>query len=237
MENELLKDIVEWDTHNWGRALDFWDEHARAIAEQNESFTVLDLGAGGGGLSLYWALLGGSVLCTDWSGDFLKARALHEKHGMSDRVRYENLNAASISFPYEEAFDVVTFKSVLGGVGHQDNFYNQVLMFENIYKALKPGGWLFCCENLVASPLHMLGRKLFTDRVGGWRYVTVPEVLGLADRFELVDYTTLGVAGVFGRNELASAAFSALDRKFDWMISPKNRYIISAVFRKPKGLV
>ena len=126
----------------------------------------------------------------------------------------------------------MSFKSVLGGVGHHDNFDKQVAMFENIYQALKPGGSLFFCENLVASPLHMKARELFTDHVGVWRYVSIEEVLGLASRFELVDYTVLGFLGVFGRNDLASAALSAVDRKLDWIVPQKDRYIISAIFRK-----
>ena len=239
IERELLADILEWDIYNWGRAIEFWDEKARAIAREKPGFSVLEIGAAGGGISLYWALLGADVLCSEIDGQFDRARALHAKHGVSDRVRYEALDAANVidkPFPYRNDFDVVTFKSVIGGVGvGEDTLYNQVALFENIYAALKPGGYLFFCENLVGSKMHMKARELFTDHVGSWRYVTVDKVLALADRFDPIEYETFGVVGIFGRTDPLAAALGAVDRQFDRCVKPEDRYIISAICRKPEG--
>ena len=237
-ERDLLADILDWDIYNWGRAVGFWDEKAHAIARAKPGFSVLEIGAAGGGISLYWALLGANVLCSEIDGQFDRARALHAKHGVSDRVRYEALDAANVldkPFPYKNEFDVVTFKSVIGGVGvGDDTLYNQVALFENIYYALKPGGYLFFCENLVGSKLHMKARELLTDHVGSWRYVTIDKVLALADRFDPIEYETFGAVGIFGRTDALSAAFGAVDRQFDRLVKPENRYIISAVCKKPE---
>ena len=235
-DRELMGDILEWDVRNWSRALAFWDGEARAIAAEKPGFSVLDIGARGGGISLYWALLGADVLCSEITGEFDQARALHAKYGVADRVRYEALDAANVldkPFPYREAFDVITFKSVLGGVGvGDDTLFNQVAMFENIYNALKPGGRLFFCENLIGSPLHMRARAMLTDHVGSWHYVTVGKALALADRFESVDYRTFGYFGLFARSGALSAAASALDARIEGFTKPQNHYILSAICKK-----
>ena len=52
---DLERDILEWDTVNWRRAVHFWD--AGSICDR-ASLRVLDVGARGGGLSLLFGQRG-----------------------------------------------------------------------------------------------------------------------------------------------------------------------------------
>ena len=61
-----VADIVGWDIVNWSRALRFWDAH---LGERGTSASCLELGSGAkGSLSLWLALRGNRVLCSDLGG-------------------------------------------------------------------------------------------------------------------------------------------------------------------------
>ena len=60
---ELIIDIVEWDIRNWWRAIEYWEETHQFDDVKGKG--VLDIGGRGGGLSLYWALKGAAVICSD----------------------------------------------------------------------------------------------------------------------------------------------------------------------------
>lgn len=119
-EKELQKDVIEWDVVNWSRAVSFWplDELA------GKSLRVLELGARRGGLSLLFAQMGiadddGIIICSDLTGPSADARVLHEKYHAEDRVSYAAVDA--VKFDERDAYDVICFKSVLGGIGYNDN--------------------------------------------------------------------------------------------------------------------
>ena len=76
-----MKDIVEWDVVNWSRAISFWEKdiHDKDLTGKK----VLDIGGRNGGISLFFALKGCNVICSDINKDgFQKARALHEKYNV-----------------------------------------------------------------------------------------------------------------------------------------------------------
>lgn len=73
-------------------------------------------------MSLFFALKGAEVIRADIEGPTGKARVLHEKYEVDSQVQYTAVNVVHISEKYDEQFDVVTFKSVLGGIGHNDNY-------------------------------------------------------------------------------------------------------------------
>ena len=140
-EKKLMTDVVEWEIPNWSRAIRFWDE-VTPIADLKGK-KVLDIGGRNGGLSLYFALRGATVVCSDINEKGMeKARALHEKYGVEKNVRYEVIDATDI--PYADEFDIICFKSVLGGVGYNDNYANQLKMMQSIHRALCGGG--ICCS-------------------------------------------------------------------------------------------
>lgn len=152
-DRELCKDIVEWDINNWWRAIEKWNVNSV------EGLDVLDLGARNGGMTLYFALMGGKVTCSDLDMKKLdEATGLHKKYNIEEQINYRAINAVEMDF--EDRYDVITFKSVLGGVGCNDNYAAQRKMMGNIYNALKPGGKLYFVENLRGSRLHQLGRKI-----------------------------------------------------------------------------
>lgn len=152
----LLKEkILEWDYITWWKALEFW-ETSGIHCDKNTK--VLDIGARGGGISLYWALKGGMVHCTDLDESFIKeATQLHHEFQVGDNIVYECLDA--VEMQREAEYDIICFKSVLGGIGYNNNYEKQKIAISNMYKALKPGGHLIFVENLVGTGLHTFCRK------------------------------------------------------------------------------
>jgi ubiquinone/menaquinone biosynthesis C-methylase UbiE len=224
-----LSDLVEnEDIQNWSVALQYWLERT---AQNLSSVNALEIGAGRGGLSLWAALNGMKVLCTDLQGTSKEAIEKHKKFGVSHLVEYEALNALSI--PYSDKFDVVFFKSVLGGIGSFNNKANQVKAINEIYKSLKKGGELWFAENLKASPLHRFARRLLVERVNSWRYVTIPEMKEFLSVFSEVEYRTAGFLSVFGINSFQRSVLGKIDRIIADKLVPKSwRYIIIGVARK-----
>src|SRR5690606_14275534 len=119
------------------KALYFWESNSTNLVPENKA---LEVGARYGGLSLWLALKGLRVVCSDINDPPDKAKKKHEYYGVSDFVCYEKINALQI--PYENEFDIVILKSVLGGIGMYNNSKNITDALGNIYKALKPGGEL-----------------------------------------------------------------------------------------------
>lgn len=228
MEKALKKAVIQWDVKNWSRAMSLWEKE---LPEDMQGKKVLDIGGGGGGLSVFFALKGADVLCTDLTLDRIEeAQRNFEKMGVSDKIRYEQLDVTKMS--YRGGFDIVVFKSVMGGVGWNDNYHNQQLMLENIYEALNEGGILCFAENLVASPFHQWLRKKFTKWGTSWRYITIEEVRELTTRFRHFSYATYGVLGVFGRKTFLAEILGTIDSVFDRFVREHNRYIISVVCKK-----
>ncbi len=228
MEKAIKKSVVQWDIKNWSRAMSLWEKD---LPDDLSGKKVLDIGGGGGGLSVFFALKGADVYCTDLTLDReAEARQNFEKWGVCDKIRYEQLDVTKMS--YKQEFDIVVFKSVMGGVGWNNNYHNQQLMFENIYEGLKNGGTLYFAENLVASPLHQWARKKFAKWGTSWRYITIEEAKELATRFKSFTYATYGILGVFGRKTFLAEVFGTIDSVFDRFVKEHNRYIISAVCKK-----
>lgn len=179
MKNNLTKDIIQWDIKAWSKVLTYWNENIDWDTVQNG----LELGGREGGLSLWCALKGKRMVCSDIVDVESTASPFHKKYDVDGLVTYEVIDATKI--PYENYFDVILFKSIMGGVGSNDNIENQRKAFNEIYKALKPGGKLLFAENLKASPMHQYLRKKYIRWGNSWRYVTLPEM----DEF-LSDFTS-----------------------------------------------
>ncbi|MEE8452698.1 MAG: class I SAM-dependent methyltransferase [Thermoguttaceae bacterium] len=227
--NELsLRDCIEWDTTNWGRALEYWEENTSVVLEQAKA---LEVGARHGGLSLWLANKGVDVLCSDLDGPSDKAKESHKKYQTACPIEYDSINALDI--PFETHFDIVLFKSVLGGVGSHDNKGNQARAIQQMHKALKNGGELWFAENLVASPIHRFIRNAFVPWGKSWRYVSIPEILGFMSVFSEVDYVTVGFLGAFGRNEFQRKILGKIDVAVIDKLAPEAwKYIIIGIAKK-----
>ena len=156
-DRELVRDIIGWDVINWTPALNYWGK----ILSAKTDGEVLEIGAGPGGISLFIAKIGLDVLCSDLDNPKDRVSTLHNKYKFKNSIRYEAINALDI--PYENQFDFVVFKSVIGGIARSGQDERRKLVMEQIYKSLKPGGCLLFAENLISSPLHQFFRKHFVQ--------------------------------------------------------------------------
>lgn len=220
--------FVEWDIRNWSVALDFWTAQS---TRDPATCAALEIGSGRGGLSLWLALQGTHVVCSDLVPPDEATRAAHRANGVADRVVYEAIDATRI--PYRERFDIVLFKSVLGAVGARYGTEGQRQAIVAMHRALKPGGELWFAENLVASPLHRFCRRHFVRWGATWRYVSITEMLAFLTCFREVCYRTLGFAGAFGRTPAQRAVLGDADRMLlDRLVPDQWHYIIVGVARK-----
>ncbi|MFN5843088.1 MAG: SAM-dependent methyltransferase, partial [Bacteroidota bacterium] len=197
--------IIQWDVKSWSKALSYWDSKV----EWNKIQHSLELGGREGGLSLWLALKGKSVVCSDLKDVQKTAEQLHKRHQVSTWITYQDIDATNI--PYEEYFDLIVFKSIIGGIGRNDNYKNQHKVFKEIYKALKPGGKLLFAENLAASAVHRRLRKRFVQWGSSWRYVSLDEMKEFLSDFSYYDSKATGLLGTFGRTERQRNVLSAVD--------------------------
>ncbi len=224
---ENIEDIIQWDVKNWSKALFHWD---KSVNWSNVKHS-LELGGRQGGVSLWLAQKGKQVICSDLDGVQVTAQPLHQKHKVTEYITYQDIDACNI--PYENHFDIIVFKSIIGGVGSNDNHEKQKEVFKQIHKALKPGGKLLYAENLIASPLHQQMRKRFISWGNRWRYVSVSEMHDFLKDFNSYDLNTTGVLATFGRSEKQRKLLAQVDQWVFNHLCPKNwRYISYGVAEK-----
>lgn len=223
-----VADVLAWDVANWSVALRFWERHGGI---DGAPLDCLEIGANRGGISAWLAAKGHRVVCSDLEDCEASARPLVERYGVDSRVRFETIDATAI--PYESHFDIVVFKSVLGGVGHNDAIARQRKAILAMHRALKPGGRLLFAENLAGSAVHRLLRRRFVRWGLGWRYVTIDEMRDFLQPFARVAFDTTGVLATFGRSETQRQLLAALDRAaLSAAVPPDWRYIMYGVATK-----
>jgi SAM-dependent methyltransferase len=175
---------------------------------QTQGLEALDLGARDGGLSLYLAEKGMRVVCSDLQGPTPAARTLHERYGVGDLVEYRTVNAADMPFG-DGRFDVVVFKSILGGIGTSLNYAAIQAAMGEICRVLKPGGLLLFAENQRGSRFHQRARSLFVPWGNTWYYVASQELVELLSVFGSCEIRTYGFFSCIKKD---FAPFVALDR-------------------------
>jgi SAM-dependent methyltransferase len=223
-DTQVLKDCLQWDVKTWAAALRFW----RPALSTLDDAQVLDLGARDGGLSLYFALLGHHVVCSDLRGPSADARALHQRYGINGRVRYAAVDATRIAFP-DNCFDVVCFKSVLGGVGHGGRYDRQQQAAAEMHRVLRKGGLLLFAENSTGSHMHQFLRRRFVKWAQGWRYLALTEVADLFAPFTTIRTECHGVLASFGRTERQRSILHGADVVLDAVLPDRCKYMIAGV--------
>jgi SAM-dependent methyltransferase len=210
IDDELMADVAGWDVATWSKAVRFWEHF---VEPMGAPLDVLEVGAGPGGPSLWLASLGHRVTTSNLDKTEEQARPTHERHGVADRVTYLDLDIADL--PYENAFDIVVFKSVLGGIPHGGRELQREALVQ-IRKALRPGGRLVFAENLRGTPLHRLGRWVAYRRRGvpKWQYLTLRDLREFLRDFREVQLRTTGVLALFGRTEPRRRALARADARF-----------------------
>ena len=222
MDQAMLKDVLQWDVGNWITPLNYWE---KVLDDTKTSLTCLELGAREGGLSLWLASKGHSVVCSDLTNTEAIAFPLHKKYNLLSKISYRDIDATTI--PYENHFDVVVIKSILGGIGRNNNLSIQKQVIDQVYKALKPGGRFLFAENSKATVLHRFFRKKFTKWGSDWRYLSQEDFHDLLSSFNKAHIKSTGFAGVFGRSESQKILLSKSDKYFLNHILPQNwKYIV-----------
>ena len=207
LDDDVMNDVVGWDVRTWSKAVRFWET---VVTPMGAPLDVLEVGAGPGGVSLWLALAGHRVTCTNYDYTVEQARPLHERYGVADRIEYRDLDI--LDLPFENRFDLVVFKSVLGGIPDSDLARHEAAI-EQVRKVLKPGGRLIFAENLRGTLIHQLARRIAyrVRRVRMWQYVTLRDYRELLSDFDAVELRVTGFLGLFGRTESRRAALARVD--------------------------
>ena len=159
-----------------------------------------------------------------------KTIALHKKHQCEKNISYEAIDASKI--PYENHFDLVVFKSVLGGVSIDSGKRLEQQTINSIYKSLKPGGRAVFIENLEGSFLHMYARKKFVGWGSKWYYMKLKDMIKLFDTYAHFNYQTVGFFGAFGKTEKQRQILGHFDTFIEKIIPKHNRYILIGIAEK-----
>jgi SAM-dependent methyltransferase len=210
IDDDLMVDVVGWDVGTWSTAARFWE---RVVEPMQAPLDVLEVGAGPGGPSLWLALQGHRVVTSNLDHTETQARPLHERYGVAERVEYLDLDVANL--PYENHFDLIVFKSVLGGIPHGGSELQREAL-RQMHKALKPGGRLIFAENLRGTPLHRLARAVAYRRRGvpKWQYLTLGALREFLRDYREVQLKATGVLALFGRNESQRRGLARADARF-----------------------
>ncbi len=228
-KNEIIHDSIYWDTINWSKSIEFWEKH---IPKNAGKLNTLELGCGpNGGLSVWLASKGYNVICSGYEGITETTKNIHKKYEFSDNISYSKIDALSI--PYSEAFDIICFKSMLGGIVRDKDHGIAERVIKEIYNSLKIGGVLLFAENLISSKAHSFFRSKFGSLKNKWCYFTVEEIKSLLTEFSSFKYSTFGFTGCFGRNEIQRNMLGRLDSViFDKILTENLHYIITGCAEK-----
>jgi len=227
LKEKDLKDIIGWDITNWSKAIDHWESELRF---ENQKYNCLELGGQKGGLSLWLALKGNNVICSDLDSPETRAFEIHKKYACKNLIQYQAIDAKNI--PYEDHFDIIAFKSILGGISRNGKDEIKQKTINEIHKALKPGGVLLFAENIESSFLHRFLRKQFVTWGKDWNYLKVNEIEVIFSSFKSVKYITVGFWGAFGRNEKQRNILGKFDRLFEKFVPKGKRYILIGIAEK-----
>lgn len=215
---ELVEDIIQWDISNWKNLIPYWDDELK-----NRQGKAIAFGEREGGLSLYLALKGFEVTCTDFN-EFPEELPLkiHRAHKIETKVNYKKEDITNVSFD-DNTFDVVVFKSVIGALGSHES---QVTALKEIHRILKPEGVLLFAENTKSSKLHGFARKRFTNWGHRWYYPSLSEFNQLNSPFKSFEYKTFGFLASFGRSEKQRSMLGNFDNIILKAVPKSWRYIV-----------
>lgn len=213
MSESELTDIIEWDKLNWSKALRHWTQALKSKDPQNTK--ILVLGERKGGLSIWLARLGYTVICTDRIEISKEVRNLHKKYNLSSKITYDKADIFNLNFK-DKSFDVVICKSVIGGLKKDyNNRDSRTLEAQRdaiieVRRVLKSDGVFLGAENMVGSPIHKLFHSI-TGKDKGWRYLTPQEIKFIFSDFNGLQISYFGFLGTSYRSPLINKCFNFLD--------------------------
>ena len=224
--DDLTRDVVGWDVATWAVAVEYWENELGATDRQ---LTCLEVGAGPGGPSLLLALKGHKVLCSNWQGTQAQAQPLHDKYPGLD-ISYQDIDITEI--PFTEQFDLIVFKSVLGGLAPYGKSSKSAM--REIHRALKPNGRLLFAENMRGTVFHRLARwAAYRLRKASWRFMPVSEMHEHLEPFDSYELRTTGVLALFGVTEPQRNTLARADRAlFNRIVPASGQYVAYGVATK-----
>ncbi|MBW7913004.1 MAG: class I SAM-dependent methyltransferase [Taibaiella sp.] len=228
-----VQDIIEWDVRNWSRLMHYWGPVLEQLPRDSK---VLAIGERNGGLSLWLALMGFRVTCTDITDVAASATPLHEKYGVEGRIEYRQLDIVNDEWEAEQ-FDIIIGKSVIGGVkptrgrSSSRNFEALGQAMHNIHRLLKPGGYFFSAENLQGGLLNRYMRKRLNGGKG-WYYLSLPELKGLFSAFNLVQTKTFGILPTFFSSKSVNMFMYFINSSLQLVLPKSSKYIAFTIARK-----
>lgn len=194
MNTQLKHDIIEWDIPNWSHLIKLWQPVLDNLPRDSK---VLAIGERNGGISLWLALQGFHVVCTDRQGPTQQAKDLHKQYGVDDKITYQAFDLVNMQ-DFNTTYDVIIMKSVLGGLKEQyDNAASRTdatrqKAIDNAYKLLNKNGVLFTADNLHGNTFIQLIKRL-KNKQSGWHYFAVNELQGLCKQFSSVSIQGFGI--------------------------------------------
>ena len=134
-----IAELAPFD-HFHGRGLEATEELASALTV-SPTDRLLDIGSGIGGPARYFAdRFGCRVTGIDLTEEFCNvARELSTRVGLKDKVDFEHGNALAMPFD-DDTFEGAYSMNVSMNIADKAAFYRE------IYRVLKPGGWLVLSE-------------------------------------------------------------------------------------------
>ena len=220
----FIYDVIQWDVKNWAKALPFWE----GIINDFNGKSAMTFGEREGGLSLWLANKGAIVNCSDYHEFPESTTQLHEKYNVTNSITYSQQDITDIKAD-DESYDIVMFKSVIGGLGSEEKHRKAIA---ELHRVLKPGGHLLFAENLEATKFHNAVRKKFTNWSSYWCYPKYKNTEQLLKAFNTIEYKSHGFFGAFGRTEKQRRFLGRIDAIVCPILPNSWKYILFAVAKK-----
>lgn len=233
MNTQLRQDIIEWDVLNWSHLIKLWQPVLDALPRGSK---VLAIGERNGGLSLWMALQGFQVVCTDRQGPTQQAKDLHKKYGVDNKVIYRDFDLVNTK-DFDTIYDVIIMKSVLGGVKEQygdaasRTDATRQKAVDNIYKLLSPQGIFLSADNLQGNIFLRLIKRL-KNKQSGWYYFNIHELNDLCKQFSFVKVQSFGVIPSKFSVPILNKAAYIINSFLSQLLPPNNTYIAFTTARK-----
>ncbi|MBI3520642.1 MAG: methyltransferase domain-containing protein [Bacteroidetes bacterium] len=226
MNKKELKDIINWDVDTWSEILPYWENQLKYFDKNNA--ICIEIGAREGGISLWMALNGFQITCSDNYYDSGEAKKLHIKYHVEKKVFYKKVDL--LDWEEKGKYDVIIMKSVLGALQTEERIKTAI---ENIYNNLNEDGILLFAENAGASFLHKKFRTKFTDWGKIWYYFDETSLKKMFKSFQIIDFRFNGVSAVFANRLGLSKPFSKIDKYILNKILPnKMKYMVYGYAKK-----
>lgn len=228
-----VQDIIEWDVLNWSQLIEYWQPIIETLPANSR---VLAIGERNGGLSLWLALQGFDVVCTDIKETTDKAKALHKQYNVAHKIQYKTFDVINDTLEAEQ-YDVVIAKSVIGGLktvrtdAATRSFDTQQKAVDHIHRLLKPGGYFFSAENLQGGFITRTIRSL-TNKNNGWRHLSIHEIKTLFRAFTLVETKTFGILPTFFSGGIRNRCMFFINKNLLSFMPASSKYIAFTIAQK-----